>query len=105
MSIYNQLKKYAESIYKSKLEWVTWEDLEDQWEAALDETCEPFKIGSMEYSAGRVLREIDPIAFQCDVNSDGRYEEVILDNEVRYYLLEELEELITELEEEEENDY
>lgn len=38
-------------------------EMEDRTEETLDECYEMFKIGDMAYEAGRVLREIDPIAF------------------------------------------
>ena len=40
------------------------EEWENEAEEMLNETCEPFKIGSLEYPAGSVLREIDPVAFR-----------------------------------------
>ncbi|HEX7246394.1 MAG TPA: hypothetical protein VF245_12615 [Solirubrobacterales bacterium] len=45
-------------------EQITMEEAEDRTQESLDETCEPFKVGTLEYPAGRVLREIDPIAFR-----------------------------------------
>lgn len=38
-------------------------DLESRTEETLDECYPMFKVGYLEYEAGRVLREIDPIAF------------------------------------------
>ena len=44
---------------------------EDDYEGLLNEIEGTIKIGSLEYEPGRVLREVDPIAFDC-----GRSEEV-----------------------------
>ena len=38
-------------------------------EEMIDECCESFKIGNLEYPAGRVLREIDPACFRQEVLS------------------------------------
>lgn len=40
-----------------------WE-LEQQYEAMLDECYPMVRIGDMEYEPSRVLREVDPIAFR-----------------------------------------
>ena len=42
----------------------TYEEWENEVESDLNDTCEPLKIGSLEYLAGSTLREIDPIAFR-----------------------------------------
>lgn len=41
--------------------------LEEQCEEMISECYEPFKIGSMTYEAGRVLRKIDEIAFEQEM--------------------------------------
>ena len=42
----------------------SYEEWEEIVEEMLNETCEPLKIGILEYLAGSVLKEIDPIAFR-----------------------------------------
>ena len=42
----------------------TYEEWENLVEEDLNELYEPLKIGSLEYLAGSVLREIDPITFR-----------------------------------------
>ena len=42
----------------------TYEEWENEVESDLNDNCESLKIGSLEYPAGSVLREIDPIAFR-----------------------------------------
>ena len=42
-------------------------DYEDQYCEAIDEGG-PVRIGSLEYTASYVLREIDPIAYRCGLN-------------------------------------
>ena len=42
----------------------TYEEWENLVEEDLNELYEPLKIGSLEYSAGTTLKEIDPIAFR-----------------------------------------
>lgn len=41
----------------------TYEEWENETEEMINDTCEPLKIGILEYPAGSVLKEIDPIAF------------------------------------------
>ena len=38
---------------------------EDAYEDLLTELCGTLKVGSLEFDAGRVVRELDPTAFQC----------------------------------------
>ena len=42
----------------------SYEEWENLVENELNDSCEPLKIGSLEYLAGSTLREIDPIAFR-----------------------------------------
>ena len=42
----------------------TYEEWENEVESDLNDNCESLKIGNLEYLAGSVLREIDPIAFR-----------------------------------------
>ena len=44
---------------------------EDDYEEMLNDIYDTVKIGALEYEPGRVLREVDPIAFDC-----GRDDEV-----------------------------
>lgn len=72
--------------------WVTYGELENEFEELLNDTNDLVKIGSLTYEAGHVLRQIDPIAFRCGVSdyidnllSDDYLEEI--DGE--YYRVEE----------------
>lgn len=38
---------------------------EDEVEGFITEWCEPCVVGELIFDAGRVLRELDPIAFRC----------------------------------------
>ena len=42
----------------------SYEEWENFVENELNDNCESLKIGSLEYPAGSVLKEIDPIAFR-----------------------------------------
>lgn len=44
----------------------------------LDEVCEEVKIGQLTYLPSRVLKEIDPIAYDCGFNdyTDANYVEI-----------------------------
>ena len=43
-------------------------EAEDAFDEMLDECCEPFRIGYLEYSPSQVLREVDPIVYRYSVN-------------------------------------
>lgn len=43
-------------------------DADAEFEELISETCETVKIGALEYNPGYVLRNIDPVAFQCGVS-------------------------------------
>lgn len=62
---------------------VTEEELDEKFRDFLDELCEPFRFGDQEYSAGRVLKEIDPISYEQEFTAwlasrqeDGDFEEI-----------------------------
>lgn len=56
---------------------------EDDYEELLNECYGTVKIGSLEYEAGRVLREVDPIAFRVGMSdeTDSIAKEIINDQE------------------------
>lgn len=43
---------------------------EDDYEELLNECYETVKIGNLEYEPGRVLREVDPIAFRVGMSDE-----------------------------------
>lgn len=60
------------------------DDYEDSYDEALDDMG-PVRIGSLEYSASHVLREIDPTAYRCglldymdsiDITETKEYKEI-----------------------------
>jgi len=59
-------KKLEELIEKGVDNFINeWEISDEEYEELIDEISPEVKIGSLSYSAGRVLREVDPIAFRC----------------------------------------
>jgi hypothetical protein len=74
-----------------------WSIDEDEYEALIDEINGDVTIGSLTYSAGRVLREVDPIAFRCGMAEeecpeheiDEKRDEVIAELEEEYEIIEE----------------
>jgi hypothetical protein len=63
--------------------WVTYKELEDEFEELLNDTNDLIKIGNLTYEAGHALKNIDSIAFRCGVNdyidnllSDNYLEEI-----------------------------
>lgn len=43
---------------------------EDQYEETLTEVYGTFKMGSFEFDAGAILRELDPTAFRCGMSDE-----------------------------------
>ena len=46
----------------------TWKEAEEAYDDMLDEVSGPVRIGSLEYSASHVLREVDPIAYRVGLH-------------------------------------
>ena len=46
----------------------TWEEAEEQYSDMLDEITGPVIILGMKYTASRVLREVDPIAYRVGLH-------------------------------------
>lgn len=42
---------------------------EEDYEELLNESCDMVAIGQYEYEPGRVLRLVDPVAFDCELNN------------------------------------
>jgi predicted RNase H-like nuclease len=72
------------------------DDYEAQYRDMLEEISGPVCIGSLEYSAARVLEEVDPTAYRCGLND---YVDSLEKNEDQHYITleEELEALTDEL--------
>ena len=47
-----------------------YEDCEDRYEELITEVWGEITLGSFTWGAGRVLREMDPIAFRCGVSDE-----------------------------------
>lgn len=73
---------------------------EDKYEDLLNEVFEHCVIGHIEFDAGRVLRELDPIAFRCGMADEPSEWECDECGEI-YESEEEAEECCQEYEEEE----
>jgi len=67
-----------------------WSIDEDEYEELLTELYGDVQIGSLSYSTGRVLREVDPIAFSCGISEEECPEHLI--DEKRDEVISELEE-------------
>jgi hypothetical protein len=79
------LQAEAEKLFNSAMEAYEEEhNTEEAYEELIDEISEEVKIGSLTYSAGRTLKEIDPIAFRCGMadESDRFYEEFEEENSI-----------------------
>ena len=72
-------------------------DEEELYEDLLNETCEKVKIGTLEYEAGYVLKNIDPVAFRCGVSDMLSDEDQYAEIDGQYYHVYDIENMIEEL--------
>ncbi len=73
-------------------------DTEETYEDLLDECLPEVKIGELTYSAGHVLKEVDPVAFRCGVSDMLADSETYVEADGRYYYVSDIENMIEELE-------
>lgn len=52
-----------------ELEYLTQSELEEQFEEMLNESLDPVQFGALQYDAGTVFKQIDPVAFREDMNN------------------------------------
>lgn len=79
------LKTEAERLFNSAMEEYEEEhNTEESYEELIDELENDVEICGMKYSPGRVLKEIDPIAFRCGMadESDRYYEQFQDEHEI-----------------------
>ena len=72
-------------------------DAEELYEDLLNETCDVVRIGSLEYSPGTVLKEMDPIAFRCGVADFLAGDERYIECDGDYYQVDDIEAMAEEL--------
>jgi hypothetical protein len=73
-------------------------DEEEAYEELLDECYPEVKIGDLTYSAGYVVKNVDPVAFRCGVADMLSDSETYVEVDGRYYLVSDIEATIDELE-------
>lgn len=63
---------------KEELEKLENGDNEEEYNTMLDDLYEPYKIGNISFDASRVLKELDPIAYNCGLSdfNDERITEI-----------------------------
>jgi ATP-dependent Clp protease ATP-binding subunit ClpA len=51
---------------------------EEEYKDSLNESQEPYKIGYLEFYAGDIMKECDPVAFNCSLNdyNDSRITDI-----------------------------
>lgn len=57
---------------------ITDDELERRLCESLDECHEPYRIGSSEFAASQVLKELDPVSFRCELADQHSH---LIDNE------------------------
>lgn len=84
------MKKYLidDERVNEKEFWETFEEevnyyVENNYDDILDEIYEPYKIGCCTFYASQVLKECDPIAYNCGISDEqsARYEDFKYDIE------------------------
>ena len=61
-------EEYEQDEFQRKLEEVIYDCVERNYDDDLDETHQDYEIGDLTFSASRVLKECDPIAYRCGLN-------------------------------------
>jgi hypothetical protein len=72
-------------------------DAEEEFEEMLDECYPPVKVGSCEWNAGYVLRELDPVAFRCGISDYFADTDQFTEVDGEYYRVYDIENMIDEL--------
>lgn len=100
------LSEKMTELYENAIEeYIEEHNTEETYEEELNESYGNIEIGNLTFSAGRIVKELDPIAFRCGMsdNEDSvreRAEDEINEDDFRDQALEEL----NMLDEGEEND-
>ena len=58
----------SEDEFRTMLEDNTREDVENNYDNMLDECYEPYQVGVCTFYASQVLKECDPVAYDCGIN-------------------------------------
>lgn len=61
-------EEFERDEFQRKLEEATYDYAERNYDDELDETHQDYEIMGLSFSASRVLRECDPIAYKCGLN-------------------------------------
>ena len=72
-------------------------DADELYEELLSETCEVVRIGSLEYDPGYVLKNIDPVAFDCGISDMLADEDRFIEVNGDYYNIYDIENMLEEL--------
>ena len=74
-------ERVNEEEFYERLEEEVRESVEDNYDDMLDELYEPYSIGVCTFYASQVLKELDPIAYNCGIDdfvdsqlSDAKYD-------------------------------
>lgn len=79
-------------------------DIEELFNDYIDESNPPYKMGYLEFDASEILKCVDPIAYDQELSNfqiDMEENEMIVNVNGEYYLIEDVEKLL----EQEEKDY
>ena len=69
-----------------KINYYSESDLEESFRDMLDETVDEIVIGTLTYTASRVLEAVDPIAYRVGFSDYlAEFEEVSFDSEDEYF--------------------
>ena len=61
-------EEYERDEFQRELEAATYDYAERNYDEELDETYQDYEIMGLSFSASRVLKECDPIAYGCGLN-------------------------------------
>lgn len=74
----NREEKIIEWLEDNSKDVYTYSELEDLYEETLNEVYDDVEIGNLSFSAGDIVRNLDPVAFRCGVSdwSSEEFEEI-----------------------------
>lgn len=73
-------------------------ELNERWEACLDECHSPYRIGQITYYPSQILRKCDPVAYRCGMNDWLDSDDSMIEIAGQWYALESVNECLESLE-------
>jgi len=73
MKYYIDDEVVSEEVFFERLEEEVRAYVEDNYDEILDEVYDEVKLGSLTFYASRIIKELDPIAYNCGIEDEFDY--------------------------------